>query len=128
MDIPKNLLAAAVNDEVEQLVEKCVSWLSKPCGKSIQVMWYIYGGVKDEDNENSGIARRKVSCREVALQIAKKFKCQGYYYMSANIVITTKVQHTYLYQSVHPHMICNIQFNRLININSLDFYAGCFPA
>lgn len=79
MDIPKNPLTATINDEMEQLAEKCVSWLSKPCSKSIQVMWYIYGGVKDEDNENSGIARRKVSCREIALQIAKKFKRQGYY-------------------------------------------------
>ena len=36
MDIPKNPLTA-VNDEEAQLVEKCVSWLSKPCSKSVHV-------------------------------------------------------------------------------------------
>lgn len=91
MDIPKNPLAAAVNDEVTQLVEKCVSWLSKPRSKSIQVMWYIGGGVKDEDNENSGVARRRVSCREVAIQVAKKFKCRGYY--------VYECQYSHAYQS-----------------------------
>lgn len=79
INIPTNPMCNAVDDEAAQLVEKCVNWFSNDYADTVQVMWHICGGVKDTDNEYAKLARRKASCRDVALKVGKMFKEQGYY-------------------------------------------------
>lgn len=79
INIPTNPMCNTGDDEAAQLVEKCVSWLSNDNAEKVQVMWHIYGGVKDTNNKNLKLARRKASCRDVALKIDKMFKEQNYY-------------------------------------------------
>lgn len=111
INIPTNPMCNAVDEEVARLVKTCISWLSNDYAEQVQVMWHIYGGVKYTDNENSKLARRKASCRDVALKVGKMFKEQGYYvyecYFSQAYNSTTHVLISKRPSSNHLHYSFN---------------------
>ncbi|MCD7942304.1 MAG: hypothetical protein LUH50_20920 [Bacteroides intestinalis] len=95
INIPTNPMCNAVDDEAAQLVEKCVSWLSNDYAEKVQVMWHIYVGVKDTNNNYAKLARRKASCRDVALKVGKMLKNEVIMCTNAILANPTIVQHTF---------------------------------